>query len=42
MVRREMKKIKQRKCWNRGGDSLRLGGKVSLAEEVVSVLTAEG
>lgn len=37
-----MKKIKQRECWNRGGDSLTSGGKDSLPEDVISVPTAEG
>lgn len=32
----EMKKIKRREFWDRGGDFLRLGGKKSLTEEVTS------
>lgn len=42
MVMSEMKKIKQRECWDRGGDSLRSGGKENLTEDVPSVLTVEG
>ena len=41
MMTSEMKKIKQRECWDRGGDPLRLGWQ-SLTEEVIPVLTAEG
>lgn len=40
MMASEMKKIKQRECWDRGGDALRLG-RQSLTEEVISALTAE-
>lgn len=42
MMMSERKKTKQKVFWNRGGDSMRLGGKERLVEKVISVLTAEG
>lgn len=38
MMTTKMKKIRQRECWDRGGDPLRLGQQ-SLTEEVISVLS---